>query len=116
MAVVIATIGSAEVLQEWSVTLDEDDIRPFFDRLTSVIDAGFGTVERDEMAKLIASLKAGDEGARRFPVKFDGSTAPLRIRAVMGSHRAARIEFSTSPELADRIRKEGNIFLDELDR
>lgn len=117
MAVVmIVAAGHTETLKESSITLDEGNVRPFFDRLTTVVDGGFGAGERDGMAKMIDGMKPGDELGRQFSVKYDGREVPLRIHAVMGSGRAARVEFLTSPELASRIQKERNVFLDELDR
>lgn len=115
-AMTIAASGNAETLREASITLDEANVRPFFDRLTTVIDGGFGPGERDGTSKMIDGMKAGDERGRQFSVKYEGREVPLRIHAVMGSGRAARVEFLTSPELAHRIQKERNIFLDALDR
>lgn len=115
-AVTIATTGYAQTQKEASITLDEGNVRPFLDILTTVIDGGFGPGERDGMAKLIDGMKPDDGQWRSFSVKYDGREVPLRISAVMGPRRAARIDFLTSPELANRIQKEKNIFLDDLDR
>jgi hypothetical protein len=114
--IMLGTTALSETLKEASITLDEGDVKPFMERLTQVIDGGFGPGERDSVAKLIDGMKPDDEMLRELSVKFDGREVPLRIYAVMGPHRDAKVAFFTSPELADRIQKERNVFLDALDR
>src|SRR5262245_8506266 len=110
-----ATAVSAEMIKESSITLDGDNIKPFLDRLTQIIDGGFGSGERDAVVKAIEKLEPDAAGLRDFSVKYAGREVPLRlmlIRRPLG----AEIRFYTSPELSDRIQKERNVFLDELDR
>lgn len=114
--ILIATPVLSDTLKEASIALDEADVKPFMERLTHVIDGGFGPGERDAVAQMVDDMKPDDVRGREYSVKFEGREVPLRVDVRMGPKRAADIRFFTSPELADRIQKERNIFLDELDR
>jgi len=75
-----------------------------------------GPGQRDGVAKLIDGMKPDDELFWQFSVTYDGRAIPLRVHAVMGHRRDAAVDFLTSPELADRIQLERNVFLDKLDQ
>src|SRR4249920_584307 len=77
--IMLGTTASSETLKEASITLDEENVKPFMERLTQVIDGGFGPGERDSLAKLIDGMKPDDELLRELSVKFDGREVPLRI-------------------------------------
>jgi hypothetical protein len=111
-----ATPGASETLKEASSTFEAALIAPFMHRVSTVIESGFGPGESESIVALITSLKPGDEGDRDFAVRYAGRETTLHVHVVVGPGESAKIAFLTSPELADRIRKERNILLDDLDK
>jgi hypothetical protein len=112
----ISSSATSVTLKEASSTFESAQVAPFMARVSKLIDSGFGPAESEGIVQLITSMKADDESVRDFTVKYAGRETLLRIQIVIGPRESARLAFFTSPELADRIQRERNIFLDESDR
>ena len=112
----VCLTGVSATLKEASATLEAANISPFMTRVAKLIDSGFGDGESNEIVRLITSMKADDEIVREFTVKCDGRETPLGIHIIIGARESVGLAFLTSPELADRIQRERNAFLDELDK
>jgi hypothetical protein len=111
-----ATSAASETLKEASSTFEAALIAPFMHRVSTVIESGLGPGESESIVALIARLKPGDEGNREFTVRYAGRETTLHVHVVVGPGESAKIAFLTSPEPADRIRKERNFLPDDLDK
>lgn len=111
----LAGIAGTVALKEASSKLAADELAPVFGRIQKLIDSGFGESERDVVVSSIAGLKPDDEFSREFSVKFGGHEIPLKIHAVMAPRELAVVDFASTPDLTDAIRREVNSFLDARD-
>jgi hypothetical protein len=74
-------------------------------QVSKLFDAGFQRREADELAHQIDGLKADQPRVWDYQVAWQGSSHPLKIRALIDDLGNVDLDFSTTPDLAPRIRR-----------
>jgi len=116
----LLTLGSAVVVGAASATVraqaPADSARATFDlelescgkalrRVARLFSSGFGRDEADRLAREIDALPSEQRGQWTFTVGFEGGTATLAVQALVDDLSMVDLDFTTSPEIATRIRK-----------
>jgi hypothetical protein len=108
----LATSAQAPTMKEASARFDLEDVAPVFSRIAKLIDSGFGQAECDAVVTVVKSLKVDDEFSRAFVVKVEGVRVEFDVHAVMGPRLSPKLVVLTSPDLANRVQNEMNVYLD----
>ncbi|HNR92208.1 MAG TPA: hypothetical protein PKO41_07270 [Dokdonella sp.] len=116
----LLALGSAVVVGAASATVraqaPADSARATFDlelescgkalrRVARLFSSGFGRDEADRLAREIDALPSEQRGQWTFTVGFEGGTATLAVQALVDDLSMVDLDFTTSPEIATRIRK-----------
>lgn len=101
-------------MAEASMSFDTSAVRPFLERLETLLEDGFGEPEIQDVMEVIDSLAVDDETEVRYEVVFAGEDLPLRIRILMNDIDSPDIGFITAPDLADRIQEEMHEYEEEI--
>lgn len=100
-------------LVESSMNFDLEHVKPFLHRVASLIKAGFGDSEVEEVASFAEQLEAGDEKEWTFATRSQGKPSEFRVRVVMSDVGAPDLHFFSPPVLAEKIDAELERFADE---
>ena len=101
-------------MAEATMSFDTSTVRPFLERLETLLEDGFGDPEIQDVMEVIDSLAVDDETEVRYEVLFAGESLPLRIRVFMNDIDSPDIGFVTSPDLVDRIQEEMHEYEEEI--
>lgn len=74
-------------------------------QVSKLFSGGFGRRDAAEVARQIDQLKAEQPGVWSYQVAWQGTTRPLRIRALLDDFGNVDLDFATSPDLAPHIRR-----------
>ena len=74
-------------------------------QVSKVVGPGFDRGAADQLAHEIEKLKADQPQVWDYQVALDGATRPLQIRALLDDLGNVDLDFATSPDLAPRIRR-----------
>jgi hypothetical protein len=99
-------------LKEASTAFDLEHVGPFLDRVSSMVDSGFGAKERESLSQMVSEMKVDEERTREFTIQYHGHPTLLRIHVFMDDIKSPDVYFFTTPELADQIQREMVEFLD----
>lgn len=102
-------------LIESSMNFDLENVRPFLQRVASLIDAGFGAAEIDRVVSLAENMAHDDEQTIEFQIKYHGTPSPFRIGIFMDDIDAPDMYFFGPASLATQIDAEMEKFCEELD-
>ena len=74
-------------------------------QVSKLFEGGFQRQQADQLAHEIYALKADQPRVWDYQVAWQGGTRPLRIRALLDDLGNVDLDFSTTPDLAPRIRR-----------
>jgi len=101
--------------QESSSNFDIENVRPFLERVSRLIESGFGETEILQVCAVIDAMEHDEEKEREFPIGYAGIACHLRVGIFMDEVDTPDIHFFTTPELALQIDDEMEKFFDELE-
>lgn len=99
---------------EFSTSLDTKQVGPFLERVSQLIESGFGAPER---MKILAAMPAptADEGADfSFPIRFGGQDSVLKIAIMPDSPETVLLYLVGAPALHSAIDQEMDRFAEEV--
>lgn len=105
----------SDELVESSMNFDQENVRPFLQRIVPFITYGFGEWQIDEVMNLIESMAHDEERELSFDVVHDGQSTPLIVHVFMDDIGAPDVYFFTSARLAELIDSEMEQFCEDLD-
>lgn len=106
------TVEDAGETAEASTGFDLEQVEPFLKRLGTVV-TGFGAKQLAQVVRAMDDMEVDDESNLEFEVKYRGLTVPLNIGIFMDDEDAPDLYFTTTPDLAARIRTLIETFLEE---
>ncbi len=106
--------GKTRDLHESSTSFDMENLRPFLNRVSGMIDSGFGEPEIDALMDAIESMAQDQEKEWSFSIVHAGSATQLLLTAFADDIDVADVAFFTSKALADAIDSEMDTFFEEL--
>ena len=120
-AILILTVacGSGEDPQpaassEASMNFDLENLAPFLERVSGLVETGFGEAEIADLTAEVSAMALDDERQWSFSVTHAGQPTALQVRVFMGDIDAPDVAFFTSDPLAEAIRQELTAFAEAL--
>ena len=105
-----------ENLEEASMNFDLNNVKPFLQRITPLVESGFSESEINQVQKELEKMEHDDEyEVGRFDIVYQNKKTILIINAFMDSPEAPDIYIFTEPELAVQINEEMGKFADEME-
>lgn len=104
-----------EPLNEASMNFDAENVGAFLERVTPLVDSGFGPREKGKVLDLLASLQIGDEKELSFSIRYLGEPSTLKIRIFMDDAGTPDLYFFVRAPLSIAIQAEMEKFADELE-
>src|SRR6185503_9104095 len=95
--------NSDEELQESSTNFDMENVRPFLQRISPLIESGFGAAEIQQVCQLAERMEHDAEEELEFPIRYAGRDSLLRIGIFMDDITAPDVYFCAPPARATRI-------------
>ena len=92
-------------LVEYSTNFDLDDVKPFFEKISSKISSDFGQKEIDIVIRCIESLDLGGSYEQEFTPVYNGEPMRMIISVYMSDFDAPDVYIFTPPELNEEIDK-----------
>ena len=90
-------------LVESSINFDAEDVRPFLERVSQLIEQGFGHTEVDQVSEMVHGMECEDEKELGFPIVHSGSESFFAIRVFLDDTDAPDVYFFGPPKLAEQI-------------
>ena len=103
-----------EPLNEASMNFDAENVAPFLDRVSPLVESGFGPTEKKKVLDLLASLKIDDERELSFSIRYSGKASTLKVRIFLDDVGAPDLYFFACPPLSIAIQAEMEKFADDL--
>jgi hypothetical protein len=103
-------------LAEASTNFDFQDLQPFFQRVSRLVEAGFGKREIDQLLRLAARLDHDEEDSGEFLVTHNGQKVIMRVSFFMDDIAAPDTYVFTTPDLAAAVQEEMRLYAEELGR
>lgn len=105
-----------ENLEEASMNFDLNNVKPFLQRISPLIESGFTENEINQVQKEIEKMEHDDEfEVGRFNIVYQNKKTVLIINAFMDSPEAPDIYIYTEPDLAIQIQEEMINFAEEME-
>jgi|SRR5215469_16127607 len=101
-------------LQESSTNFDLENVRPFLQRISPLIESGFGDVQIEQVCQLAQRMEIDATEELRFPIRFAGKDTFICISIFMDDIESPDIYFFSPPALAAQIDAEMQKFFEEL--
>ena len=101
-------------LQESSTNFDMENVRPFLQRISPLIESGFGPEQIEQVCRLAERMKHDDEQELEFPIRYGGRDALMRVGIFMDDINSPDVCILAPPMLAEQIDVEIENFFDEL--
>lgn len=101
--------------QESSANFDIENVRPFLQRISQLIESGFNEPQIEQVFQLAEHMKIDEEKGFDFPIKYSGKSANLRVQIFMDDLNSPDIYFFSLPPLAAQIDSEMQRFFEELE-
>ena len=96
------------------MNFDMENVRPFLQRISPLIEAGFGEAQIQQVCELAGSMAHDAEQELEFPIRYAGSDSLLRIGIFMDDINAPDVYFFSPPALAAQIDAEMEALCDEM--
>lgn len=107
LAWLLPWIVGASSLHEASTSYDLKDIRPFFERVSTLVDAGFDKAAAGNLAQFVADTPIEEKRQKNLTVIFHAAKTPLTFRVHMDDADSPSIYFFTpNKALAEAIQDE----------
>jgi hypothetical protein len=103
-----------EGFAEASTDLTFAQVRPFLERLVPLIDSGFASSEIAEVDRMVRRLRLNQADGLEFPIEFAGKETTLIIEVFMDDIDTYAVYFLTTPDLAERIDRQMQRFLEAM--
>jgi hypothetical protein len=103
-----------EPLNEASMNFDAENVAPFLDRVSPLVESGFGPTEKEKVLDFLASLRIDEEKELSFSVRYAGTTSTLKVRIFLDDVGAPDLYFFACAPLSIAIQAEMERFADEL--
>ena len=104
----------SEPLNEASMNFDAENVAPFLERVSPLVESGFGVNEKKEVLALLASLQVDTEKELSFSIRYAGAKSTLKVRIFLDDVGAPDLYFFACPPLSVAIQAEMEKFADEL--
>lgn len=91
-----------------------ENVAPFLDRVSPLIESGFGTHEKKKVLDLLATLQIDDEKELSFAIRYAGAKSTLKVRLFIDDVGAPDVYFFACPPLSIAIQAAMEKFADEL--
>jgi len=101
--------------QESSSNFDLEHVRPFLERVSPLIESGFGLTEIEQVCQVVEAMEVDDEKELEFPIRYAGGDSHLRVGIFMDDEDAVDLYFFSKPELAIQIDDEMEKFFNQLE-
>ena len=101
-------------LHESSMNFDDETLRPFLERISGLIDGGFGSTEIDQVVTTSKSMELDEERDLEFKINFQGAESPFIVRIFMDDIDAPDVAFFGPEDLAEKIDDEMDAFMEEM--
>jgi hypothetical protein len=85
-------------------------------RVSKLFNSGFERGDAEAVAREIDRLKSDQPKVWSYQVAWQGTTRPLRIRALLDEFGDVDLDFATSPDLAPHIRRSVDAYLNARGR
>lgn len=95
--------ASDDCLKESSANWDKENVRPFLERVSGLVERGFAAKEIDTVMQTIDKMDVDDETDMDFSIRYKGKTMPVNIRIFMDDIDSPDIAIMTCCELAEKI-------------
>ncbi|MBT2701316.1 hypothetical protein J7E79_29100 [Bacillus sp. ISL-40] len=103
-------------LDEASMNFDMNNVKPFLQRISPLVESGFSTKEINQVQENLEKMEPDDEyEVGRFDIVYRDKKTPIIIKAFMDSPEAPDVYIFTEPDLANQIQEEMIKFADELE-
>jgi hypothetical protein len=103
-----------EPLNEASMNFDAENVAPFLERVSPLVESGFGAAEKKKVLDLLASLGIDDEKELSFPIRYAGKTSTMKVRIFLDDVGAPDLYFFVCAPLSIAIQAEMEKFANEL--
>lgn len=100
-----APIHASDELVRVTTSFDVRHVAAVLRQVSKLFDKGFPRAQADQLAHEIEALKADQPRVWDYQVAKGGETRPLRIRALIDDLGNVDLDFATTPDLAPRIRR-----------
>ncbi len=101
-------------LSEASMNFDLATLAPFLDRVSSLVESGFGEPEITRFMAEVSAMGVDAEKRWSYSVIHAGHPTPLQVAVFMDDIEAPDVAFFTSAALAEAIDQEMMKFAEEL--
>ena len=95
-------------LKEASSNFDSDEVDGFLQKVSGLVESGFGETERNQVTQILKSMKVDEQKSLEFAVKFREQSSPLRATLYLDDVDAVDMYFFAEPVLAIAIQAEMN--------
>jgi hypothetical protein len=89
-------------------------VRQFLQRISTLIESGFGEAQIQQACQLAESMEHDAEQRLEFPISYAGRDSLLCIGTFMDDINAPDVYFFSPPALAAQIDVEMEMFFDEM--
>jgi len=96
------------------MNFDAENVKPFLDRVTPLVESGFGASEKQQVLDLLASLQVDDEKGLSFAIRYAGKDTTLKVRIFLDDVDAPDVYLFACQPLSIIIQAEMEKFADEL--
>lgn len=103
-----------EALEEASMNFDAENVAPFLERISPLIESGFGPDEKKKVVDLLAKLRIDEEAELSFAIRYAASKSTLKVRLFIDDGDAPDLYFFACAPLSIAIQSEMEKFADEL--
>jgi hypothetical protein len=97
-------IRASDELVRVTTSFDVRHVGAVLKQVSKLFHVGFRRGDAERLAREINALKADQSQVWDYQVDWQGSTRPLRIRALLDDLGNVDLDFSTTPDLAPKIR------------
>ena len=107
-ACLLSVVSCGTGLKEASSNFDSNEVDGFLQKVSTLVESGFGEPERNQVIQMLKSLKIDEQKSLEFKVTFKQTASPLRVTLYLDDVDAVDMYFFAEPALADAIQAEMN--------
>jgi len=86
-------------LEEWSTNLDMAELEPVLEKLSRLVEGGFGKTEMAEVVGVAEEMRVDQTRAFRFPIKFERKRTEVFVGIFMDDINSPDVEIHAVPAL-----------------
>ena len=110
----MSTEFNDQEFEESPAGFDLEQVRPFLQRISPLIESGFGEVQINQVCQLIERMEIDATEELEFSIRLGGKATSMRVSVFMDDIESPDICFFSPPALSARIDAEIESFFEEL--